>query len=31
VPFFGDSDEVAEVPQFHCHTRKDMKFVLNIS
>jgi hypothetical protein len=22
VPFFGDGDDVAEMPQFHCHTSK---------
>jgi len=22
VPFLGDSDEIPEVPQFHCHTKR---------
>src|SRR5688572_23916811 len=31
VPFFGDGDDVAEMPEFHCHTLKGMKIVSNIS
>jgi hypothetical protein len=25
VPFFGNGDDVAKMPQFHCHTRKVSK------
>ena len=31
VPFFGDGDDVAEMPEFHSHTLKGMKIVSNIS
>jgi hypothetical protein len=26
VPFLGDRDEIAEVPEFHCHIQYDMNF-----
>jgi hypothetical protein len=31
VPFVGDGNDVAEMPEFHCHTSKGMKIVANIS
>src|SRR5215510_15578903 len=31
VPFFRDSDDVAEMPEFHSHTPQGMKIVSNIS
>src|SRR5437016_3562807 len=31
VAFFCDGDDIAEMPQFHCHTLKGMKIVSNIS
>jgi hypothetical protein len=31
VPFFGDGDDGAEMPEFYCHNTNDMKFVSNIS
>src|SRR5262245_33625289 len=31
VPFFGDGDEAAQVPEFHCHNMNVMKIGPNIS
>src|SRR5262245_27799582 len=31
VPFFGDGNDVAEMPEFHCHTSEGMKIMSNIS
>src|SRR5262245_32611596 len=31
VAFFGHGDDIAEMPQFHCHTPRGMKIVSNIS